>query len=407
MGLALVGLLVAGGCAGDSAGNSATSAETTGSTGDEAETDDGDGDPGDGDGDETETETETGEDPDKPDRLAVTADWRAKRLSLLDYAAIRAGAGDREAMLWTTIELPDFEPGPLEVELTPDASLAIVSISPGFFASVAGGIAGAGPGTVPEGGVLLIVEVDTGTVLAELDTASYPMGIVLSPDGSEAFTANFGGNGQSGSTMSRIDLTSLSIVEELEVGPGPEQLDLSADGSLGIINTAGDGSIRVFETADPGGSLSPSLATSDDPSWVLLLDDGMDRAVAINSLGEPGYTLIDVAAPGAPAILDERTVSGIAYAAAPGFSPNQVLLPIITGGSLVLQLFDVDTGELVQELEAPVSGFPLGLVFEPEDGLALLPVPGDDVLVVADLINDEVQVLEWQTAPGPTYVSLN
>jgi hypothetical protein len=357
---------------------------------------------------ESETETETGDtegDPPRPARLAVTADWRAKRISLLDYAALRDGADSRDAALWKSIPLPDHEPGPLEVELTPDGSLAVIASSPGFFAGSGGALVGLN-GELPIGGGLLIVELDSGTVLAELETAHYPMGVVISPDGSTAWTANYGGNGQSGTTLSVIDLNSFMITEELEVGPAPEQIDLSADGSLGIINTAGDGSIRVFESGDPSGSLSPSLLVSDDPSWVLMLDDGMDRAVAINSLGPPGYSLLDIADPSAPVVLDTVSVAGVAYAVAPGRSAEEILLAVFTGVAISLQMFNVDTAELIEQIDVPVTGLPLGIVFDPDDELALIPAPASKALIVADFASGEHRVLAWQDEPGPTYVTL-
>jgi hypothetical protein len=389
-------------CASSSEGVSETeSGETVGSETDAAEeTDDavGDGDgngDGDGDGDGDAL---------RPAHLAVTADWRSKRLSLLDYAALRDGATTREAALWKTIELPEHEPGPLEVELTPDGRLALVAISPGFFAGAAGGLVGAGE--LPVGGALLIVEIDSGMILAELETAHYPMGIAIAPDGATAWTANYGGNGQSGTTMSVIDLVELTIVDELEIGPGPEQLDVSADGSLGIINTAGDGSIRVFETAAPGSTLSPPLAVSADPSWVLLLDDPQQRAVSINSLGPPGYSLIDVSDPSAPSVLDTVSVAGVAYAVAPGAASHEILLSIYAGTSISLQMFDVDTGEVVEQIDVPIAGFPLGIVYAPADELALIPAPGANALIVADFATLEYRTIVWQTEPGPTYVTL-
>jgi hypothetical protein len=355
------------------------------------------------------TETETGDtegDPPRPERIAVTADWRSQRLSLLDYGALRDGALTREAALWKTIELPNHAPGPLEVELTPDGALAIVAISPGFFGGAGGGLVGVAPGSIPAGEALLILDVDSGMILAELAPAQAPMGIAIAPDGRTAWTANYGGNGQSGTTVSVIDLERLSISAQFEVGPGPEQIDLSADGSLAIVNTAGDGAVRLFATADPSATLSPSLVVSDDPSWVLLLDDGMDRAVAINSLGPSGYSLLDVGDPSAPAILDTVAVMGIAYAAAPGRTPSEILLSMYVGSSASLKLYDVDTGTIVDQIDLDLSGFPLGIVFDPVAEIALVPMPGANVLVVADFGSGEHRVLDWQTEVGPTYVSL-
>jgi len=353
--------------------------------------------------------TETGEtetDPPRPARLAVTADWRAKRLSLLDYGALRDGATSRDAALWKTIELPDHEPGPLEVELSPDGRLAVVAVAPGFFAGAGGALVGLASGDVPPGGALLIVDIDAGMVLAELTLAHYPMGIAITPDGTTAFTANYGGNGQSGTTLSTIDLVNFAVTSEIEVGPGPEQLHLSADGSLAIINTAGDGSIRLFETANPSASLSPPLMVSADSSWVLLLDDPSSRAVAINSLGPPGYSLLDVSDPAAPSVIETISITGVAYAGALGAASNEILLSIYTGLAISLQLYDVDAGEIIEQIDVPVTGLPLGVVFEPSDELALVPVPGSNVLIVADFATGEHRVLDWQAEVGPTYVTL-
>lgn len=408
LGLLAVGLAACGSPASEDDGGAGSGSESESTTA--AETETGNAETG-----ETETETETGDadgDPARPARLAVTADWRSKRLSLLDYAALRdlealsGGAQTREAVLWKTIELPEYEPGPLEVELTPDGNLAVVAVSPGFFGGTAGALVGLAAGQVPEGGTLLIIEIDSGTILAELETAQYPMGIAISPDGTKAWTANYGGNGQSGTTLSTIDLVNFTITAEYEIGPGPEQLDLSADGSLGIINTASDGSIRLFSTADPSASLSPSLEVSGDPSWVLLLEDASDRAVSINSLGPPGYSLLDVSDPAAPTVLDTIEVSGIAYAAAPGIVSNEILLSIYAGTSTSLQMFDVDTGEVIEVIDVPSPGFPLGIVFEPNDQIALVPAPGSNTLIIADFISGEYRVLDWQDEVGPTYVTL-
>lgn len=358
----------------------------------------------------TDTDTDTGTtsdtdgEPPRPARLVMTSDWRAKRLSLLDYAALRDGALTRADALWKTIELDAYEPGPLEAELAPDGKLAVVAVGPGFFAGAVGGLAGAGSGTVPEGGVLLIVEIDTGTVLAELDTAQYPMGIAITDDSSAAWTANFGGNGQSGTTMSHIDLTSLSIVEEFDIGPGPEQIALQ--GQLAIINTAGDGSVRLFGINDPIGTMSAPVVVSNDPSGVLFVGPGDSEAIVVNSIGAPGYSLLDISDPSTPTVLDAVEVVGIPYAAARGSTDTQIILSVLVGTKISLLRYETTTSTLVDQIDIEGQGFPLGLVFEPADELALVPIPGADVLVVADFGTGEYREIAWQTEPGPTYVAL-
>lgn len=404
VGVGVVSLVLAGGCRGDSSGDDEVAGtESESSAGSESES----GTEAGGSESSGTEATETGSpDPPRPDRLVVTADWRAHRLSLVDYGALRDGAESREAALWKSVELPDHEPGPLEVELTPDGGRAVVAVAPGFFAGSAGALIGAGPGSIPEGGSLLVVELDSGEILAELDTAQHPMGIVISPDGARAWTANYGGNGEMGSTVSEIDLDALSVVADYEVGPNPEQLDLDPAGELAIVNTAGDGGVRLFATADPGGTLSSSLMVSGDPSWVLLLDDGSERAVSTNSLGPPGYSLIDVADPGAPALIEQVEFSGVPYAGAPGLAPNELIMTALTGTEVALLRYDLDSGEILQQIAIPGVGFPLGLAVDPSDELALVPMPGINALAVIDLTTEDVRILDWQDAPGPTYLAL-
>ncbi|PRQ04342.1 hypothetical protein ENSA5_08510 [Enhygromyxa salina] len=353
---------------------------------------------------DTETGTDTDDDPPRPARLVMTSDWRAKRVSLLDYGALRDGAATRDEALWKTIELDAYEPGPLEAELTPDGTRAVIALGPGFFAGPVGGLAGAGEGTVPEGGGLLIVDVDEATVLAELDLAQYPMGVAITDDSSAAWTANYGGNGQSGTTISHIDLNSLSIVEEYEVGPSPEQLDL--DGELAIVNTAGDGSVRLFGIGDPLGTMSAPAVVSNDPSWVLFVGPGDTRAIAVNSVGAPGYSLLDIADPSTPTVLESIEVVGIPYAAARGTTDTQIILSVLVGTQTHLLRYDSATGELLDQIEIDAMGFPLGIVFEPADELALVPIPGANVLVVADFGAGDYRELPWQGEAGPTYVAI-
>jgi len=105
-------------------------------------------------------------------RLVVTADWLGRSLSLLDYDALVAGATTRDEMLVGTIDLSAWAPGPLELEITPDGRLAVVSISPGFFDGFVGNAIGAGD---PESdGTLLVVDLEAREVVAELVGDSQP-----------------------------------------------------------------------------------------------------------------------------------------------------------------------------------------------------------------------------------------
>jgi len=53
-------------------------------------------------------------------RLVVTADWLNQSLTLLDYDKLTDGQTDAAAATVGSIDLSSWEPGPVEVEITPD-----------------------------------------------------------------------------------------------------------------------------------------------------------------------------------------------------------------------------------------------------------------------------------------------
>jgi hypothetical protein len=411
LGLVALALLACacGGASGsdDELGNDTESSSTDSGSTDSGSTDDSTDDTT--DDTETETQTETGEDP-RPDRLVVTADWKAKRLSLLDYAAIRDGATTRDEALWREVDLSAWEPGPLELALTPDGARALVSISPGFFTGLVGNLIGAG--SVAPGGTLILIELDTGELVHEFATAQTPMHPVISADGLSAWTANYGGDGPRdvGTTVSKLDLVTGSVEFEFVVGPRPEQIDLSADESLAIVSTAGDGAIQLFATADPEATLSADLVTSADSSWVLLLDDGSERAFVTNSLEPSSYSVVDIADPALPALIETITVTGVPYAATPMADGRRMLMTTIDVAAEAIHLYEIDLGEpgqlssIMRDLVLPAGGFPMGIAYAPEDALVFVPAPGHNALVVVDLDDESTRSIPWQDVTGPSFV---
>jgi hypothetical protein len=353
----------------------------------------------------------------RPARVVVTADWRSGSLSVLDEAALLAGATTREAALWKTIDVSAYAPGPLEVELTPDGATAVVAISPGFFDGFVGGLAGLDP-NVPAGGGLLFVDLDTSVVTpVELcpppGPCQVPMGIAISPDGQRVFTADYGTAAARGRTVTVVD-RALDTVEVVDVGSGPEQIDLSADGTLGIVNLAGDGAVVVFQTADVAGTLSAPVAIGDDPSGVLFLD-GTSLAVVANSQGEPEAVLLDVSDPAAPVVLDtwsDKTGLRFPYGVTRVPGQDRVLLPITNFESIVLVSLEVSPagfGAATPRTVATTKAFPLNVV---TDGTSVIvPAPGDarvggDALLVGELAGTgPLTAIPWLAADGPTYVA--
>ncbi len=235
-------------------------------------------------------------------RLVVTADWLNQSLTLFDYDKLIDGQSDASQAIVDTIDLSDWEPGPIELEITPDGKTAVVSVGPAFFDSLSGLL---GDPEIPPGGTLLIVDLETGTA-DEIQTEDVPLGIAISPDGRRAYTANYGTADARGDTLSVIDIPGRQLIADVQVGSGPEQVALSPDGTLGIVNVVSGGGIRIFQTSDVAGTLSEVLETGSDPSDVSFLD-GNDRAVVANSFGFD-VTLVDTSNPSSPSVIESVPV---------------------------------------------------------------------------------------------------
>lgn len=360
---------------------------------------------GDTSADDTATD-DTGPAP-LPARLGVTADWLARTLTVIDLDALAAGAQTREEIVAKVIDLSDHAPGPLEVELAPDGVTAVVSVSPGFFGGFVGNLIGVGD--VEQDGTLLVVDLQTEAVTA-IPTVHVPMGIAIAPDGSRAYTANYGlDDPMGGSTLSVIDLASLTVIEEVEVGPRPEQVSLSPDGTVGMLNVVGLGAVRAFETADPSGTLGDPLEVGADPSDVAFVP-GTPYAVVTNSLDPSNHVVVDASDPAALVLVVEGpSPVGATYGATSIPGTADVLLTVTDFSSVYLHRITVapdGTPSEVWQTTRMAASFPLGVAVDPEAGLALMPGPGPNVLWVQDLESLDERELPWQDAIGPTYVAL-
>lgn len=347
----------------------------------------------------------TGEVP-LPARLAVTADWEGQSLSVLDLDALAAGARTREEIVTHTIDLAGYAPGPLQVELAPDGVTAVVSVSPGFFGGFIGGLVGAV--NVEQDGTLLVVDLESGEV-TEIETTHVPMGLAISPDGQRVYTANYGLDDPQGTTMTVVDLPARTVIEDVEVGSRPEQVSLNADGSLGALNVVGLGAVRVFETADPAGTLSEPLVVGNDPSDVDFIA-GTTYAVVANSLDPSNYVVFDVADPSMPTeVFVGPSPLGSFYGATPIPGSTDMMLTATDFTSVYLFRIAVGgdgTGTEVWQSQREGASFPLGVAIDADDGLALAALPGLNGVMVVGLDGVANTLIPWQDAIGPTYVAL-
>lgn len=337
-------------------------------------------------------------------RLVVTADWLNQSLTLLDYTKLIDGESDAAASIVRTIDLSDWEPGPLEIELTPDGNTAVVSVAPGFF----NGFSIIGSPDVPPGGTLLIVDLETGEA-ESIQTEHVPMGIAISPDGTLAYTANYGTNDAPGDSLSVIDLAAREVVLEVTVGSRPEQVTLSADGTLGAVNLT-SGGVRVFQTSDVAGTLTDPVATGTDPSDLTFLD-GNDSLFVANSMSL-NATLLDTSDPSAPVFVQNYILQGgVPYGLT--FVPSRSLIlapmsPLTPGLPANLTTVEVDGDTLTPLLpdQLPGSTFPLTAAVDSDGDFAFVAHVSDNQLSIIDLETGESRSISWLTELGPSYAAV-
>ncbi|HVU03906.1 MAG TPA: YncE family protein [Polyangiaceae bacterium] len=337
-------------------------------------------------------------------KLVVTADWLNGSLSVLDYEKLVGDAATRDDALVRTIDLSTYLPGPLEVDVTPDGKTAVVAVGPGFFVGTVGGLIGAT--NVDPGGTFLLVDLATGTVTKEIKPPAGPMGLAVSPDGKRAFTADHGNN--EGKTLSVFDLVSQTLEASIEVGLGAEEVSLSPDGTMGVINTDSDGAIHFFDPKASPVVLSAPLVIGNDPDLAAFVP-AEKKLVIAQSLPKASYSVVDLTDPNAPSILENPALPGIPYGTnlIPGTSHV-----LVTSGITECSLREIDVSvapsAVTRTITMPCAkaSLPLSTAIDADGKHAFVGAPGENALMVVDLEAGTTKAIPWLSKAGPTRVAI-
>lgn len=330
-------------------------------------------------------------------RLVVTADWLNRSLTLFDEARLVAAACAEPRV--GRVDLAEHAPGPLELEITPDGTRAVVAIGPGFL-----------PGTVisadqvPQGGSIVIVDLATQSVVHAIPMQQPPMGLAISPDGRWAYSANYGDASVFGNSLTVIDLDAGSVAATYTVGARPEQVALNSAGNVGIVNVAGDNTIRMFDVDADAVSLHEPIAVGADPSDVAFV--AANRAVVTNSLAW-SYSLIDTSDSASASVVGEHATStGVPFGVTAFAGSQEVVVTTFLARATLLHL-DVSNDPPVELAQVSVEGaaFTLGATVG-SNGYAYVPQPNDQRLSIVDLANQTSRSIQWLDQPGPTYVAV-
>ncbi|MFM2416805.1 MAG: hypothetical protein RL385_1528 [Pseudomonadota bacterium] len=342
-------------------------------------------------------------------KLVITADWLSQSITFADRDKLEAPGATRGSVSLGELKLPEFSPGPLELELTPDKKTLLVSVSAGFFAIPGAGIA-VNAGAIPQGpGKLLFVDVDSRKVEAAIDTGDGPMGAACTPDGKRAFVAHFGSG-----DVAIVDLVQRKLLSRVNVGSFAEELAFDDTGSVGVVGYSAAGSVRTFAVDDMEGTLSPSVELTGDSAGVAFFPGTKIAMVAQTSNAilsqASGYTLIDVSTPTAPRVLEDvrKDDGNISYPLVATGARGTVLMPVTQGGRLVLREYALEAEKVTLRQEIDVGDAQLlsalGVTFDGAHS-AIMARPSSRSLVITDLDAGSSKVIPWQQdVAGPADV---
>lgn len=177
--------------------------------------------------------------------------------------------------------------------------------------------------------VLAVVNLDDGTVKAEIPVGIAPYAVCISPDGQTAYVTNWGGRrpragdstaksygtdvviDQRGTaatgTLSVVDLTAMKEAQQIETALHPSDLLLAKGGQTLYVACASSDTVSVIDTTtrkvtrEISVRPDPALAFGSMPNALALSDDGKNLFVAVGGNNAVAVIDLDGGAPAAPA----------------------------------------------------------------------------------------------------------
>jgi hypothetical protein len=336
-------------------------------------------------------------------RLAVTADFLNKSLSVIDLGKLKEGT-KREDALVGTVDFAKYTPGPLDLAITPDGKTAVVAVSGGWLSAFT---------TVPPGnGTLVFVDLTTRIVSGELYTGASPMGIVITKDGKRAFV------GQYGETyFAIVDLEKRTFTKVQTGAQFNEELALDDTGTVGILTYGPAGNCVTFSVDNATAPLGMTIGLTGDAGGVAFFP-GTKTAFVVQAPttltgNVGGHNIVDVTNPMSPVASDNvrLATSPTWYPVTAVRSRNSVAVPSTSNNkhSVVEMKLDGMVAKEVQTIvvgDAQMPSLAYGVSAD-SDGRVYTAMAKEHAIGVTDLTTGKAILVPWNmTQSGPTDIKL-
>jgi YVTN family beta-propeller protein len=229
-------------------------------------------------------------------------------------------------------------------------------------------------------------------VLATIPVPPGPHGLVITPDGRKVYVSSDGA-----STVSVIDTTADRVISSVDVGANPHGLTMSRDGREVLVSGFGTNQALIVDTSSDRVVGRVPLA---QPHNGALSPDGRTAFIGSQQQGATALVILD--------LVGWKEIGRIPLDRTPralDVSPDGKWLYLTLAGSDAVQVFDVSTRQLVEQVAVGASPhFPL---FTPDGGASLVVSQGPGELAVLDPSTKSVRAVvtvgttpHWVAASG-------
>ncbi len=188
-----------------------------------------------------------------------------------------------------------------------------------------------------------VVDTDSWKVIRNIDAGTKPTHLVLSPDEQTLWVANQNADAAS-SSVTVVDVNTLTVAASLQTGRGPHRLAFAPDGSVVATTNGGEGTVTLIDAKsvraikDLKSGPSPLAVAASPLSGVLYAGDSIDGSISVI---DPAKQTISARMKARPGLTSIR------------FAPNGRFGFVTVPNEDVVQVIDSSNASIVATIDVP------------------------------------------------------